>query len=479
MERRIDNSWLTATVVGLLALLLVAPPAALAKAHPGQLDTKFGGQGRVLVPFPAENPGTAGVKYEVPFQFTPGHVQMALAPGGKIVIAGSTQLVRLLANGKLDRSFGTNGIVKIERPAGQSFVLADLAVDSKGRVLLAGSARPQPSASTPDPLISSAMVRRYAADGSVDPSFGNQGTVITDFGIKPPKIGPGFYKAPSVGLRSMVVDSQGRPVLTGGSVTEIVNCGFKMEAVNTGFVARLTASGAPDPGFGEGGLRQITDVSSFAQGHLLPGGNLFAIGSPKVACGATSGPPVLLTGFDGSGNLASGFGFAGFRSVGFRTAPVANLAPSGKILLLGPAQKSKHATHQLVMRLLPDGAIDPGFSRTGRVKLMTPRRSSFDAIAADQRERVLLAGRISRRLHRGNGPRRSTFMLARFGPTGKFDRSFGDHGSVTTGFGGPSDSYATQVMAGKRGRILVGGLISTPLLPTGGGYAIARYLGGP
>ncbi|MEX2106792.1 MAG: hypothetical protein WD810_07825 [Solirubrobacterales bacterium] len=70
-------------------------------------------------------------------------------------------------------------------------------------------------------------------NGSVDRSFGNEGTLITNFGIEPPQIGPNRYKAASVGLRSPVVDSQGRPVLTGGSVSEVVGCYEIERAVST------------------------------------------------------------------------------------------------------------------------------------------------------------------------------------------------------------------------------------------------------
>jgi uncharacterized delta-60 repeat protein len=372
-------------------------------------------------------------------------------------------------------------VVAVERLSGQSFLLADVAVDPQGRILLAGSVRPQPTSSTPDPLISKAMVRRYGSDGSVDASFGDGGTVVTDFGLEPPQIGPSRYSGPAVGLRSMVVDSQGRPILTGGSVTEVVGCNGSAfdHAVNTAFVARLTTSGTPDPTFGEGGLRQIADFGSFAQGHFFPSENLLVVGSPKYSCSGRSGPPVVLTSFEAGGNLASGFGFSGFRSISFRTAPVVAVAPSGKILLLGSKQNiAHHRAQQMVMRLLPNGAKDPSFARIGHVFVVAPRSVNFAAIAADNRERVLLAGRATHKLPKGDGLRRSTFLLSRMKPKGTFDRSFGRHGSVKTGFGGPSDSHATQVAVDARGRILVGGLISTPRLSTGGGFAVARYLSG-
>lgn len=465
-SRRAARYW---ALIVILALAL--PAAAVAKVHPGQLDKRFGRGGKAVVAFPGESPGDVGVKYEVPFQFTPGHLQMAMAPGGKIVIASSMRLARLLPNGKLDRSFGSGGIVPVERPPGQTFLLADVAVDSLGRILLGGSARPLPTASSPDPLTSWAMVRRYSADGSLDPGFGSGGTVETDFGIEPPKIGDGHWTGPAVGLRGMVVDANNRPLVTGGSVTEI--CGSSTRSANTAFVARLTEAGAQDPGFGEGGVRQVPDFGSLAQGHLFPSGDLLALATPGAPCSG-SASHLALSSFGPSGSLAPGFGFAGLRTIGFTQAPVVALAPSGKILLLGPKRGHKRNASQLIARLLPSGTFDPGFGRTGRVQLFFPKSSGFGAIAADGKERVLLGGHVTRKLPRG--ARRATFALVRMKPKGTVDRSFGRRGSVRTGFGGPASAWATQVMV-RGGRILVGGLVSTPRLTTGGGFAVSRYFG--
>jgi uncharacterized delta-60 repeat protein len=468
-----------AAVAALLAALLSGAPAAAAP-HPGQLDPAFGKAGKAAIAFPAEAAGKVVVKYELPFQYTPDHLQMAQAPGGKIVVAGSTKIVRLLPNGKPDPTFGTGGAVAIEPPPGQVFVLADLAVDSQGRVLVAGSARPRPAESTLDPLASLAMVRRYTAGGSIDSSFAQGGILDSDLGFAAPKIGSQRYQSASVGLHGLVVDAADRPVLTGGAVTEVIGCysgDTPNKAVSTGFVARLTEAGALDPGFGDGGLRQVGDLGSFAQGHILPGGLVFALGSAKFSCNGSTTAPLVLTSLTAAGAPNPSFGFAGFRSLSLRAAPTVAIAPSGKIALLTPPRKRKLKAYQLLMRLLPNGAADPGFGRTGKVQIVGSRSGSFAAVAVDGAERILLAGHASRPVPRG-GARRSSFLLGRIKPKGTFDRSFGRRGTVRTGFGGPASAFATQILLGSKGRVLVGGIVSDPRLPTGGGFAIARYFGG-
>jgi uncharacterized delta-60 repeat protein len=468
-----------ALVCALVALGVVAAGPAAAKSGKGQaaagrLDRAFSRDGKLLLAFPPENAGGLGVKYNVPFRFSAGHLAMAPASGGKTVVAGSTRIVRVLSNGKLDPSFGNHGAVTVQRPAGMNFVLADVAVDSQGRVLLAGTSRPLPTSSTPDPLVSSATVMRFNADGTVDRGFGKEGVLVTTFGIKPPIVPTGSYSGAAVGLESLAVDGQDRPVLTGAAIIKASFCS-PTATVPSGFVARLTTSGALDPTFGGTGLRQIDQLGAFSEANVLGSGTVLAIATSESGCEVNyGGPSVLLTEFGPEGNLRPGFGLTGFRSVGYGSAPVAAVTPAGKILLLG----GKHGKSQLVMRLTRSGGLDPSFGRTGRVRVNSPKNVAFEAIGVDRQERVLLAGHAIRPLHgkHNKGLSRSSFVLARMKSKGTFDRSFGHHGSVRTGFGGPSSASASQIYVDGQGRITVGGNVVTGLLGTGSGFALARYL---
>ncbi len=457
-------------------LTIMNASAAAAKGPAGRLDPSFGTRGKATIAFPAQSSGKVGIKYEVPFQFTAGHIEMAAAPGGKLVVASSTKIVRLQANGKLDRSFGAAGSVAIPPLPGQSFILADAATDSLGRVVVAGSARPLPTSTTPDPLLSAAVVMRFSADGSLDPSFNGDGVMVSDLGIEPPTVPSGKYTGPSVGVRSLAIDPQNDVILTGGAIVKASTCGPN-GSLSAAYVARLTESGSLDANFGSGGLRQITDLASLSQADFTLSGSLFAVGAGNPRCGEEGGgPAVVLASFGSNGAFDPSFGFSGFRSIGYPKVPVAAVAPGGKIVLLGAKQNGA----QLVTRLLPSGSPDPGFGRIGRVRIFGPKSASIAAVAVDNQGRLLFAGRVSRRVSKSpkNTLRRSTFILARMNANGNFDRSFGHHGSVRTGFGGPASSFATEVMVDERGRIVVGGGVTTPRLSTGGGFAIARYLSG-
>lgn len=501
----IGRRLLAAALLCLAVAALTAAPALARKpsggksSHAGSLDTTFGKGGKVTVAFPAETEGGVRVKYDLPYSYSSGHIEMAPAPGGKIVVAGATKMVRFLANGKLDKSFG-GGEVTIPRPAGMNFVLASVAVDSQGRVLLAGTARQMPSNTTPNPLLSSAIVMRFNADGTPDSSFGSGGTLITDFGLAAPKgAGGQSYISPAVGLRDVVVDSQGRPIVSGGYVKEFGNCSYSAQSISVGFVARLTTSGALDPTFGVGGLRQVTDLASFPQVGFTPAGGLLAVGNGGGSCGDyEAGPTLELAGMSNEGVLDPNFGFSGFRVInGLGNAPAVAIAPSGKIDLLGPSHNSRErvknhkkgkkqpkyiyipVTEQTVTQLLPSGAADPSFSRKGSTNIVSSRGSVFSALAIDAQGRPVLAGRVAKRVaphSKKNGLTRSSFLVVRMTAKGEIDRSFGNHGAVSTGFGGPASSFATQIALLNGNRMLVGGGITSPELSSGGGFAIAKYV---
>jgi uncharacterized delta-60 repeat protein len=499
-----DRVWKTALAAAMICACLAAlAGGALAKpaAKPtkgakgkgttaGQLDPTFGKGGKVTAAFPAGNSGSTAPKYTLPFEFTPGHLEMAQAPGGKTVVAGATKVVRYLANGKVDSSFGNGGTANVPNVPGSAFVLAGVAVDSQGRVVLAGLARPLPSNSAPDPLLSSAAVIRLNADGTPDTSFGNGGIVVTEFGLGAPKAAGGPYLGASVGLRDVVVDSADRPVVTGAYVTEVG--ASKESAESEGFIARLTETGSPDQTFGEKGVRKIAGIVSLGQLAQEHAGYLTIAEKEEK-------PYFQIGGFAESGNLDTGFASFGFRALNFGAAPTLSVAPSGKLLLLGhpysqrayrkvkvknkntgkvvTEKKRYYINVQAVERLLPNGAGDPSFGRSGELTYNDPQPGSYNAITTDSKERIYLAGRIGK--HAGNGKKgsqRTDFLLARTNPKGGVDRSFGKEGIVTTDFGGSASSFATQVMLDGKGRILVGGGVQSPQLESGGGFALARYL---
>lgn len=176
--------------------------------------------------------------------------QLQAATGGATQIA----LARYMSSGRLDRRFGTGGVVQTAFANGASALA--LAIDAKGRAVVAGSSA------------SSIAVARFTTAGRLDRSFGQGGLVLTSF--------PGR----EVGAQAIAVLAGGRIVVAGG--------GQRSDGTGGGFaLARYLPSGQLDPSFSSDGLVVTTlGEEAGAQGVLIAShGRIVAAGSAQLMPG--------------------------------------------------------------------------------------------------------------------------------------------------------------------------------------------------
>jgi uncharacterized delta-60 repeat protein len=130
----------------------------------GRLDRSFGTGGKVVLRGSSHGRAWA----------------LALAPEGKLVVAGSDgtgkfRLVRLQPKGKLDRSFGAGGVASTSFGRVSAMPRA-LALQRDGRIVVGGLALGPNVEGTDDQF----AFARYNADGTADPTFGAGGKVTYD-----------------------------------------------------------------------------------------------------------------------------------------------------------------------------------------------------------------------------------------------------------------------------------------------------------
>jgi len=147
-----------------VVLFMMVPRA---EAAPGDLDPTFSGDGKVLTDIAGGDDGASA---------------MAIQPDGKIVTAGFAAqpaggrtfvVVRYDPAGLPDTSFGDDGIATTSFGEGSAAARA-LAIEADGDIVVAGTS------SQPDTGWDFALAR-YEPDGGLDPSFGDNGRVTTDF----------------------------------------------------------------------------------------------------------------------------------------------------------------------------------------------------------------------------------------------------------------------------------------------------------
>ncbi|WP_020469750.1 tandem-95 repeat protein [Zavarzinella formosa] len=171
----------------------------------GSLDTAFGNSGQVLT-----SPDN--------MQFEAIH-DAVLLPDGKILAVGgggigqsikpTPVLLRYTTSGALDHTFGTNGIATMDLPFGGGGDLSGVALQSNGRILVAGLAAIEGG--------SKSLLARYTANGKLDPSFGPPGHIAM-----PGVVLTDLVPNDNDGYASVAVQSDDKILTAGGGSSNLV-----------------------------------------------------------------------------------------------------------------------------------------------------------------------------------------------------------------------------------------------------------------
>lgn len=252
----------------------------------GSIDTTFHGTGRATVPFDT-------------LEILDGRVQVAIQPDGKIVAAGTAQsgqtmsiavsqaVARLNADGSLDTTFDADGrqtvSFGVNLPRGAS---NGLAIQPDGKVLLVGSST------------QGIGVSRLTSTGAVDSTFGTAGQVSFHFGQAANVFYTGDYAT------GVALQADGKIV-----VSAVANTGALLSQNLDFGAARLTASGALDPSFGNGGLAtagfETSATPTFDMGEAVaiqPDGKVLIAGITQGTNADQFGLVRLLASSSGGGN---------------------------------------------------------------------------------------------------------------------------------------------------------------------------------
>jgi uncharacterized delta-60 repeat protein len=421
-----------ATAAASVALLAAAP----AGATPPDLDQDFGDEGKVTTDL-----GRAEAR------------AVAIDSQGRIVVAGSTgdgsadfALARYMPDGSLDPAFGTGGVVTTD--FGGYDPASEVALDSSGRIVVGGSSL--------TPSGTHAALARYRANGSLDPSFGSGGKVVTDLGADEPSVG------------AMIIDSEGRIVLAGQTYRYHDEYNYYDY-----LVARLTPSGKPDPSFGHGGtvgtdfgvLESARALALDSRNRIIAAGRWSNYGEEYAFAVARYGPNGALDpSFGSGGTVTTQFANDAYDAYSDSADAVA-IDDQDRIIAGGGGGES--GDDFALVRYGPGGALDPSFGDGGKVQTSFGAFESAAALAIDPRGRIVAVG--------SRGTRSSArFALARYRPTGSLDGSFGIGGRVTTGFGPATQATAAGAAIDSQGQIVAVGTRSDA---SGSDFALARYTG--
>jgi uncharacterized delta-60 repeat protein len=303
------------------------------------------------------------------------------------------------ASGALDPSFGAGGRVVIDL-GGRETAYA-VAVQGDGRIVAAGQTDAH---GTPD-----IALLRLNPDGSLDPSFGSGGWVVTDLGGSDAAfavaVQPDDGKIVVAGVRDadfalLRYTPDGRPdpsFGSGGVVTapiasddpavlfalRIQDDGKIIVAASAGFaLARFLPDGGLDPAFGSGGM--VPAPGSRPVLALAVG-----LAGDRIRVAAVSRLTYELTQYNADGSFDLGYGNAATRTAtlggGLDGVYAVAFDPAGRAMAAGVGPGG-HA----LARYAADLSLDRGFGEGGRLPTQSVLEAYALAIVADGK--VVLAG---------------------------------------------------------------------------------------
>jgi uncharacterized delta-60 repeat protein len=323
-----------------------------------------------------------------------------------------------------DPAFGGHGFV-----FGPGLSWEDVVAMADGRVLAVGYAGPPQGIA----------LARFQADGSLDTTFDGDGMVETF-------LSPFYSSAVAVALQG-----DGKIVVAGTAA-------FAFDANIV--VVRYLADGTLDAGFGTGGI-----VTTELGNQEFPSDLVIQPDGKIVVVGGDAGERMVVLRYLADGTPDSSFGGDGNVTLAIATAAVAlgaALQPDGRIVVVGWQREPFIGYRVAVLRLLPDGSLDPAFGVGGVVPTDdTPSLATAVALLPDGR---IYVGGVT-----GSAP--SSWLVIRCLADGSLDGTFGAGGIVTTPM--PGNGLLQDIALQPDGRLVAAGESRYDL-----GYllAVIRYL---
>ncbi len=365
----------------LSAIIIITFFSVGAFAQAGELDSTFGGDGKVLTSVAV----TSSAIHKI-----------AIQSDGKIIAAGVAKqgmwndwqscLVRYNTNGSLDTTFGTNGIFYYGIIYNGNHVgyAQSVVMQPDNKIVFAGT------------YLNRGYVARLNTVGDFDMTFGANG-VFTD---------------------SSLFNINDVAVLTNGKIV----AGGKSYPDQDFAVARYNMNGERDSSFGLNGL-VIIDVDQNIQSIV----SLAIQEDDKIIAYCSLNNQFALIRYNATGALDSSFGTNGIVTDSLiRPFGSIVLQSDEKIVACGWSSNDTNADFEVV-RFQQNGFLDSTFGTNGRV--ITPTSSYIDGAAnlAIQPDRKIVAVGSG-----GNYP--PDFALVRYDTSGSLDNSFGVNGIVSTDF---------------------------------------------
>jgi uncharacterized delta-60 repeat protein len=345
----------------------------------------------------------------------------------------------------MDTSFGDEGIEIVTMGSINNFCHS-LALQADGKIVAAGLYQ--------DSVFEFALAR-FNENGSLDSSFGSDGTIITAINSGP------------FGASSVAIQVDGKIVAAGSKW-------YNPPSTAQDFtVIRYNYNGTLDSSFGTNAIA-ITDLG----GYDVPAAIAIQADGKIIVAGGTSIDFAIVR-YNTDGSLDSSFGIDGksindFYSWSDAAGAIA-LEVDGKILEAGTVTTLSDVDFGLI-QYNTDGTLDSTFGSNGKLTAdFDSRNDQLHSLAIQPDGKIIAAGASWKYLDTVFGP---DFAIARFYANGAPDSSFGTDGRVITSIDGYQDGFdiAYSVALQPDGKIILAGSTRSNIQDPGyEDFALVRY----
>ncbi len=408
-----------------LFILLSFP--GIVDAQPGTLDKTFGVNGKVLT---SSATGYFDCK------------AAASQSDGSIITIGEVNFldsntndffaIKYSPDGIMDSSFGNKGIAIVK---GSGFGQA-VAVQGENKIIIAGY-----FFDLFGPYYIN--IARLNANGSIDSSFGTNGTIKTLAGEN---------------SHAIAIQPDDKILIEGYNKGNVLTL-------------RYLSDGTPDASFGNHGVVETSFGSGVSSGNAIavqPDGNIVVAGD---GAGTT-----LFGRYKSDGSLDATFGKGGKViadvTEGFDNVSDIALQQDGKIVAVGTMAilgDLFDSVSTIVLRYLPDGSLDKSFGNNGFTANKLPNNAALKAVVIQSDDKIVTCGKVD-----DETGTVAHFLVERYTKDGSIDSSFGNNGYQTTEM--DYDDGANTVILQKDGKIVLAGSAYTGKTgPSEYAVALARY----
>lgn len=405
----------------------------------GTLDATFGSSGKVTTNLPNNRADYGNA--------------VALQADGKIVVAGYSNqpttgedfvVVRYNANGTLDTSFNSTGIVITDILTNRADRAHGLALQTDGKIIAAGY--------TNDPsFANNFVVVRYDTNGALDTTFNGTGKVNTDLNLNSMDVG-----------NAVTLQSDGKIVVAGESSADFG-------------VVRYNPDGSLDVGFG-GGDGMVT--TNFGTNATDIGRGVIVHNDGKITVAGRSRTELACAQYNTDGTLVNSFGRNGLliqnagnnQLSGFGGYWGIALQSDGKFVAAGDGWRDVSANDFTVSRINANGTFDFTFNGGDGIAStdFAGRYDEATDIAVQPDGKIIAAGRAT------DATGANQVALARYNVNGTLDTSFDADGLVTTDLAQYSSEDTQALALQPDGKMIVAGSAKNPTTLLNDAYLI-RY----